>query len=175
MARIVSALCLLLLAAGCASAAPQEREAYVLAHPHAWIELTISDRTVPDVPPPKDSGDSWHKPERCSISVQIDGEPWFSGVGYPQGEASPYAVSTGFRFPVAVGPRSITMSYGGCRVRDDAVATSVFSSEVAAMEFQVHELVFDGGSLTPQEPRADSRVSLEDIYEAITGVRSPEE
>jgi len=175
VSRSSVAFCLLLLLPGCATAAPEERTAYVLARPHAWVELTIADPIVPDVPPADDSEDPWRRPQSCSVSVEIDGEPWFRGSGYPQGETSPYVVETGFRFPVPVGTTSLTMTYGGCRVAGRELQSLSFVAEITAVETLAYEVVFDGSRLVSQPPRANTNVTLEDIYEAVTGRRSPAE
>jgi hypothetical protein len=35
---------------GCVTAVPEERRAYALARPHAWVEVTIADASIPSVP-----------------------------------------------------------------------------------------------------------------------------
>lgn len=160
---------------GCSTAATEERRAYVLARPHAWVELTIADAQIPDLPKSSDSEAPWERPESCSVSVALDGEPWMSGRLFPQGERAPYSANSGFRFPVPVGQSDLRISYGGCRVAGREPISVQVQTRVVAEEALVYELVFDGTRLDPLPVRPDSVVSLEDVYEAVTGRRAPAE
>ena len=159
--------------AGCATAAPEERRAYVLAHPHAWIEVTLVDRNIPDVPIARgESAERTERPDRCSVAVEVNGEPWFTGSVFPKGDRAPYSAESGFRFPVPVGRTAVEVHYSGCRVVGDD--TSVHrATELTTDEGLVYEVVFDGDRLDALAPRPDPMVTLEEVYEAVTGRRSP--
>ena len=47
------------------------------------------------------------------------------------------------------------------------------SADLLIEEGQTHEVVFDGAELAVRAPYPNEVVTLEDIYEAITGRRSP--
>jgi hypothetical protein len=175
MRRLWWLLVLGALLPGCATASSEDRRAYILAHPHGWVEITISDPYVPDVPPAEDSDDPWQRPRSCGVSVELNEEPILYESAYPSGEAAPYATTTGFRFPAPVGPTELRFSYSGCRLADGKRASLELSAAFSIQEQQTHELVFDGAELSVRAPRPNEVVTLEDIYEAITGRRSPRE
>jgi hypothetical protein len=96
---------------GCATASSEDRRAYILAHPHGWVEITIPDPYVPDVPPAQDSDDPWQRPSSCGVSVELNDEPVLYESAYPSGESAPYSASIGFRFPAPVGATELRFSY----------------------------------------------------------------
>jgi hypothetical protein len=159
----------------CATASSEDRRAYILAHPHGWVEITISDPYVPDVPPPEDSDDSWHRPSSCGVSVKLNDEPILYESAYPSGDSAPYSTRTGFRFPAPVGATDLRFSYSRCRVADRQSVSLELSAVLFIEENQNHEVVFDGAGLEVRAPHPNEVVTLEDIYEAITGRRSPAE
>ena len=175
MRRFSLFLVLGVLLPGCATASSEDRRAYILAHPHGWVEITVSDPYVPDVPPAEDSEEPWQRPSSCSVSVKLNDEPLLYGSAYPSGELAPYSASTGFRFPAPVGATELRFSYGRCRLADGEIAAIELSAVLLLEEGQTHEVVFDGEELAVRAPHPNEVVTLEDIYEAITGRRSPGE
>jgi hypothetical protein len=150
-------------AAACASTL-QERRDYILAHPHGWVELSLDDRAVPALPASEEEPDRLVRPESCSVTVSLDREPFVYGQAYPTGDAAPYAAKTGFRFPAPVGPARITVVYAGCD-REAATAELYIGVE----DQRVVEVHFDGEALAADPPRENPVVTLEDVYEAVTG------
>jgi len=175
MRRFWSFLVFSLLLPGCATASSGDRRAYILAHPHGWVEITISDLEIPDVPPAEDSDDPWQPPSSCGVSVELNDEPILYESAYPSGEMAPYSARTGFRFPAPVGPTQVKFSYSRCRVANDETVSLELSAVLLIEEDQIHEVVFDGAELAVRAPHPNEVVTLEDIYEAITGRRSPGE
>jgi len=168
-----SILVLGVLLPGCATASSEDRRAYILAHPHGWVEITIADPHVPDVPADEDSDDPWQKPTSCGATVELDEEPFLYGAAYPSGDAAPYSAKTGFRFPAPVGATELRFAYSRCRLTDGETATLGLSAVFVIEEGQTHEVVFDGTQLSVRAPHPNEVVTLEDVYEAITGRRSP--
>jgi hypothetical protein len=162
------ALAILFIPATACAGASVDRRAYILAHPHGWVELTIFDSQVPDIPPRRDDGE-WGKLGDCSVHVYINSEPLLRDSAYPDGEAAPYVVDTGFRFPAPVGDSDVGLNYVGCRVEDEEKATVDSSTTLRIEEDQMHELRFDGSSLSALAPVPNEVITLEDVYEAVTG------
>ena len=175
MRGFLSFLVLGALLPGCATASSEDRRAYILAHPHGWVEITISDPYVPDIPPAEDSDDPWQRPSSCGVSVELNDEPILYGSAYPSGPSAPYSASTGFRFPAPVGATELRFSYSRCRVADGETVSLDLSAVLLIEEDQTHEVVFDGADIAVRAPHPNEVVTLEDIYEAITGRRSPGE
>ncbi len=175
MRRYWAFLVLAVLLPGCATASSEDRRAYILAHPHGWVEITISDPNVPDVPPAEESDDPWQPPSSCSVSVTLNDEPMLYAFAYPSGESAPYSASTGFRFPAPVGDTELRFSYSQCRVAEGETVSLELSAVLLIEQDQTHEVVFDGAELAVRAPHRNEVVTLEDIYEAITGRRSPGE
>jgi len=175
MRRYWSFLVLAALLPGCATASSEDRRAYILAHPHGWVEITIFDPYVPDVPPAEDSDDPWQRPSSCGVSVELNDEPILYGSAYPSGESEPYSASTGFRFPAPIGATALRFSYSRCRVADGETSSLELPAVLLIEEDQTHEVLFDGTELAVRAPHPNEVVTLEDIYEAITGKRSPSE
>ena len=157
---------------GCATASSEDRRAYILAHPHGWVEITISDPFIPDVPPGEDSDDPWLRPSSCGVSVKLNNEPILYEAAYPSGQSAPYAASTGFRFPAPAGATDLRLSYSRCRVTDGKTDSLELSAILFIEEGQTHEVVFNGAEIVVRPPHPNEVVTLEDIYEAITGRRS---
>jgi hypothetical protein len=164
---------LLLLLPACATAASEDRRAYILAHPHGWIEVTIADAFIPDIPPGEDSDEAWHAPFSCAVRVWVNDEPFLYDQAYPIGDAAPYRAETGFRFPASVGAVELGFSYQGCRVRENEVVAINANTLILVEEGKTHEVIFNGATLEVRTPRPSSVLTLEDVYEAITGRRSP--
>jgi hypothetical protein len=156
-------------AAACASTL-QERRDYILAHPHGWVELSVDDRAVPAVPESDGEPDRLVRPYSCSVDVSLEREPFVNGSAYPMGDAAPYAVKTGFRFPAPVGRASIAVEYRGCDgVQGEDAVTKTVELSVAVEEGRVVEVHFDGEALAADPPRENPVVTLDDVYEAVTG------
>lgn len=175
MRTLLSLLVAGALLPSCATASSDDRRAYILAHPHGWVEITISDALVPDLPATQESDDPRQRPHSCRVSVSLDGEPILLDSAYPTGESAPYSVSTGFRFPAPRGETALAFSYRGCRVANGEAVPLELGAVLTIHENQTHEVVFDGVELAVRAPRPNEVVSLQDVYEAITGRRSPAE
>lgn len=152
-----------------AQVAGEERRAYVRARAHGWVEITLADLAIPPVAAGDPEAPVWVRPVQCSLSVELDGEPWFTSSLYPQGESAPYFLQSGFRFPAPVGPQNLRLTYSGCRA-----TAVVLIAPLLVQPGTLYELVFDGSELDALPARPDREVSLEDIYEAVTGRRSPD-
>jgi hypothetical protein len=85
------------------------------------------------------------------------------------GDTPPYSAATGFRFPAPVGPALLAVQYRGCDVADGKASTTSAELYVDVEENRVIEVHFDGASLAAEPPRDDTVVTLDDIYEAVTG------
>ena len=175
-ARVLALLPLVLPC--CATAASEDRRAYILAHPHGWIELTIADRSVPPIPvdsEPKDGkADLWVIPPHCDVEVHVNGEPFISDRAYPapDGDEPLARVDTGFRIPAAVGAARVHLVYNHCRIEGEETKGVSLDAEIVVQENTTHEILFNGEALYAEPPRPNNVVTLEDVYEAITGRRS---
>ena len=177
MQRFVRACALLLLVAvapGCATALSQERRDYVLAHPHGWIELSLKHQGIANISVEKDGETVLERPRSCHVRIEINEEPYFGDFVYPYGEEEPYMVDSGFRFPVPVGDVELNVLYSGCNIEEAEETTRAADIVVNIEEGMVLDVDFDGDSLVAGVPSPDSKVTLEDVYEAITGKRSAE-
>lgn len=160
------ALTILMIPATACAGASADRRAYILAHPHGWLELTIFDSRVPDIPV-RNAEDEWKKPVSCGVYVSVDSEPLLRDFAYPDGDTAPYVVDTGFRFPVPVGDSDIELRYEGCRVENDEEISIGVATDLRIEEDQVHELDFDGSSLSVMAPVPNEVITLEDVYDAV--------
>jgi hypothetical protein len=159
---------ILVAAVACASTL-QERRDYILAHPHGWVELSLADRAVPQVPESDDEPDTLVRPDSCSVEVLLDREPFVYGSAYPVGDTPPYSAATGFRFPAPVGPALLAVQYRGCDVADGKASVASAELSIGVEENRVVEVHFDGAALAADPPRDDTVVTLDDIYQAVTG------
>lgn len=159
---------ILVAAVACASTL-QERRDYILAHPHGWVELSLADRGVPQVPESEDEPDTLVRPDSCSVEVLLDREPFVYGSAYPVGDTPPYSAVTGFRFPAPVGPALLAVRYRGCDVADGKASAASAELYIGVEEGRVVEVHFDGAALAADPPRDDTVVTLDDIYQAVTG------
>lgn len=160
---------ILVAAVACASTL-QERRDYILAHPHGWVEVSLADPNVPQVPVSEDEP-GLARPESCSVEISLDREPFVYGSAYPVGDAPPYTVETGFRFPAPVGPALLAVQYRGCDVADGKASLASAELYVGVEEGRVIEVHFDGAALVADPPRENPVVTLDDIYEAVTGAK----
>ncbi len=164
-------------ALACASSLPIERRDYILAHPHGWVEVKIDDRGVPLVPEheTKDGKQvvkDWVKPTYCTVSVAVDGEEFVERVQvFPQGDRAPFRADSGIRFPALIGTPIVKLSWYGCRVKGEDTETVEQEIFVAVERDLVTDISFDGAQLFTAAPRADTVVTLDDVYEAVTGGR----
>ena len=147
----------------------EERRDYILAHPHGWVEVSLEYSEIPQVPSAAKEGGDPDRPDSCSLEVRIDREPFVYGSTYPVGDAPPYSIKSGFRFPVPVGPARIEVRYAGCDVAAQKPSSVTARSEITVEEDRVTEVSFDGARLVAQPTRENSVVTLEDIYNAVTG------
>ena len=167
-----TALCATALAA-CAASLPTERRDYILSRPHGWVELSISDLAIPLVPESEEAGAALVRPPACGVEIELDREPFVGGAVYPNGEQAPFMASSGYRFPAPVGSVHLALRYSDCRVAAGKAAAVTAEADLAIGEGQVTEIAFDGERLAASAPRADRAVTLESIYEAVTGHARP--
>ena len=161
-------------AVACAATLDSDRRDYILAHPHGWVEVSIADGHVPQVPETDSEGRlvSFVRPDDCSIEVRLDREPFVYNAVYPTGEQPPYSVKSGFRFPAPVGPALLSIHYAGCDRNGDAVSSTDAQLSIAVEQARVVQVHFDGTELVADPPRDNSVVTLDDLYEAITVARN---
>jgi hypothetical protein len=129
----------------------------------------VADAEIPQVPKSAGEPGTLVRPSSCTIEVSLDGEPFVGGSSYPTGNAPPYAADTGFRFPAPLGPAELVVEYSGCDVESGKAASVKVSGPIAVERDRVSEVRFDGLRLTALPVRDDSAVTLEDLYQAITG------
>jgi hypothetical protein len=170
MRRFSSIAVVALAFAACAASLPIERREYILSRPHGWIELEVEDSAIPLVPLSEEDP-KLVRPSSCYLEVLLDREPFFGGHLYPDGEAEPFRVRSGFRFPAPVGTAAISSSYAGCAMRDGKEAIVEYQAEVPVADSMVTDVRFDGSVLHVGAPRADTAVTLERIYDAVGGGR----
>jgi hypothetical protein len=171
--RILSSIAVVCLAfAACASTLPIERREYILSRPHGWLEITVADSAIPMVPV-SDEDRTLIRPRWCHLDIRLGNEPYVDGTLYPDGAEAPFRVSSGFRVPVPVGPVTITGGYSGCDYADGKTDGVDYSVEIVVYESMVTELSFDGTTMNVGPTRNDTAVTLERIYEAVSGGGSP--
>jgi len=141
----------------------------LLSRPHGWVELSIADDRIPEVPEGDETPNVFVRPPECYVSVRLEGEPYASIAVFPTGDRAPFAVKSGMRFPAPVGPARVEVSYRGCDVDAGEAATRGASIAIAVAESRVTEIAFDGDALVASAPRNDTVVTLDDVYEAVTG------
>ena len=103
----------------------------------------------------------------------MNDEPMLIESAYPTGESAPYSAQTGLRFPAPVGASALKFSYSRCRVAEDEIVELERQAIFLVAENKTHEVVFNGEEPAVREPRPNEVVTLEDVYEAITGRLSP--
>jgi len=147
------------------------RSDYILAHPHGWVEVSIVDTAIPAVPVSQSEGKpvEWARPLVCSIDIRLDREPFARGDLYPAGDRPPFSAKSGFRFPAPVGPSLLTVNYSGCDLRGGELAETDAQLYIGVEDSRVVEVHFDGTELVADPPRDNSVVTLDDLYEAVTG------
>jgi hypothetical protein len=106
------------------------------------------------------------------VAVAIAGEEYVSGIQvFPQGERAPFRADSGIRFPAPVGTPILKLSWDGCRVKGEEVAGVEREIFIAIERDRVTEVAFDGDALSTSAPSEDTVVTLDDVYEALTGKR----
>ena len=107
----------------------------------------------------------------CFLEILLDREPFVDGSVYPDGDAEPFDVRSGFRFPVPVGTVAISVAYSACdRPSEGREAGRIdLSAAVPVAQAMVTDLAFDGEALVVGAPRPDTAVTLERIYDAVSG------
>jgi len=160
----------LLTTSGCATAVSPAREAYILAKSHGWVEITISDTSVPARPPRE--GDEKEYPVSCYLSVNVNHENYMRDELYPIGENSPYSIESGFRIAVSEGVSNIEVTYGGCRVVENEVINHTVETTVSIREGWVTPIVFDGDSLAVGVSELNKAVTLESINDRLKNIES---
>lgn len=153
----------------CAAGISRERRDYILSHPHGWVELSVNDYQIPNTPQKEDKKTILKKPYHCPVTIKLNDEPYFRDYVYPFGEEEPYEVESGFRFPAPVGIISLRITYSGCDVIEGKRGTIERDIEIDVIENMVIKLNFDGNSLVLEETSPNKKVTLEDIYKAVTG------
>jgi len=161
----------LLSTSGCASAASPAREAYILAKPHGWLDVTIEDKAVP-AKPKKEKNESLPEPVPCYLTVAVNGEEYLSEQLYPMGENPPYNINTGFRFAVPVGNSKITISYNSCKVEGKVMTKFNVSAFAIIEEKMVTPVLFDGNSLSLGEVASNKVITLESIDNRLKSIES---
>ncbi len=153
----------------CAAAISQERRDYILSHPHGWVELSVNDYQIPKTPQKEEKKTVFKRPYQCPVTIKINEEPYFRDYVYPFGEEEPYGIESGFRFPVPIGIIFFEIIYSGCDVIEGKEGNINRDIEIDVIENMVLKLNFDGNSLVLEETSPNKKVTLEDIYEAVTG------
>ena len=159
----------------CASGPSVERRDYILAHAHGWVEVSILDADVPDVPTERDERVVIERPSSCYLTVSLDREPFAGSDVFPVGDTAPYELTMGYRFPAPVGPAVLELRYSGCDVNEGKAASVVLELPIRVEARSVSEVHFDGTALIADPLRPNRVVSLDDVYEAVTGKRTPGE
>jgi hypothetical protein len=72
-----------------------------------------------------------------------------------------------------VGPTRLELVYSGCGMDAGKATRPTAEIAIGVEEERVTEVRFNGAQLVTLPPRADSVVTLEEIYEAITGKPTP--
>ena len=163
----------LLTSAACTAAVSPNREAFIRAHEHGWVELRVVDD---DVPLPEGPGsEEGPEPPVCRTRLTLNEEPFLDELLYPFGKAPPYRLETGFRFPVSAGLYAAVLSYSSCdglSGRDRSVRVTV-SLDVNAQ--LVTPLFFDGVNLIVEPQVENDAMTLDRVYEKLVEFRLEKE
>jgi len=152
------------------------RKAYILSQPHGFVEIEFVDNEIPSKITPKDltpeeAGEWKPSPPSCHLVVYLNNEKFLFEDIFPFGQSPPYFVETGFRFPAPIGAFVMEIYYAGCDVEpgeDGLQATSKkLSVEIDVMEGFVTPVYITGDSITMDPQRADTVVTLDDIYKRL--------
>jgi hypothetical protein len=170
---LVGGMLLSVVVAGCAVAMSPSREAYILAHPHGFVEIAVSDASVPLIENATfdDKGvktsSTLQKPDVCYLNVLVGSELFLDhGFVWPEGETAPFVVSSGFRFPVPVGRyKKLEVVYAGCDA--ESVKTSI---PLEVHEGMVSSVRFDGQSLKSDGFRENHVTTLEDVVNSLNAI-----
>ena len=158
----------------CGATVSDSRRAYITSRPHGWVEISFFDQLVPFVPTSdSDSGDR-SGPEKCTFTLKLNGELFLTEDLFPIGPTEPFVVETGFRFPAPIGKGKLDLTYRGCRFEGNKEHVVKASTRIQIHSGMVTPILFDGELVSTGPEWADTEVTLEDIYEAITGRRRPD-
>ncbi len=152
----------------CAARVSESRTAYITAHDHGWIEFVLRDPNVLSAPA-ADPSTNGVRPSSCQIQLQYKGESYVSEEVYPTGEVEPFIVDTGFRFPVPAGRGRIEFQYSGCDFDGDEPDKVQLGERIRIFTNTVTVVEFDGETLFTLENQPNAKVTLDNIYEAVTG------
>ena len=156
----------------------QDRRDYILAHPHGWVEVQVTDQHVPLARPTKEDPNPTHPPTYCNVKATIDGEPFLNEQVYPFGTVEPFQVDTGFRFPVPIGAAQLLLTYLGCDALPDKAPPVQTTLPVVVYEEMVTPVQFDGTTTMAGKIYENTVVTLDKIYELLqqnrSGVREPQ-
>lgn len=168
-------LLLVISISACAASLPQDRRDYVLARPHGWIEVTLADHNIPYLPPTREKPDEPVFPHSCHVQVKINNETFLSSRAYPYGEEPPFTVDSGFRFPAPAGMLDLHFVYSGCDVEEGKETSTIIETMLDVTPNHVTEIKFNGEDLVVIPEKKNRVVTLEDIYEELTGNREAQE
>jgi hypothetical protein len=162
----------LLVISGCATAVTPAREAFILARPHGWIELTIVDDNVPAIPVKDDNTLTKAQAPRCSIVMSINGENYLSEQILATGDNTPFSINTGFRIAVPAGNALLKLNYIGCKVEKGRFTNYITKVNTTVAEDFITSLSFDGMVLSTQEQRRNEYITLEAIDARLKRIES---
>ena len=159
--KTVLVLVLSLILPACAVAqVPEPRERFIRARDHGWVELEVNDEEVAQVPFTHGDGTvSFVRPDSCRVLASVNREPVLDQMVFPVGDVEPFAVRSGFRFPLPTGTRDIELQYLGCRGQGDQTVATTLTVESGSLTI----LEFDGTRLTVQRPIPDPATTIESI------------
>ena len=158
----------------CGATVSQSRRAYITSRPHGWVEVSIFDKRIPFVPASDSNSGDRSGPEKCRFMLKLNGELFLTEDLFPIGPTEPFVVETGFRFPAPIGKGTLNLTYRGCRFDGSEEHIVKASTRIQINSGMVTPIHFDGELVSAGPEWPDTEVTLEDIYEAITGRRQPE-
>lgn len=173
---------ILLTVLGCAKKVvaniSESRKAYITSQPHGWIEVELFDDNIPAKEKPKDltpeEAAEWKpSPPSCHLVVYLNNEEFLSEDIFPYGQAPPYSVNTGFRFPAPIGVFALEIYYLGCDVEQSEGDTQIkpsrkiLSSEIDIIENNVTTVFTSGDSIKIDEPRENTVITIDDVYKQL--------
>lgn len=176
---------ILISALGCAKKVvaniSESRKAYITSQPHGWVEVELFDDNIPSREKPKDltpeEAAEWRpSPPSCHLVVYLNNERFLSEDIFPYGQAPPYIVETGFRFPAPIGIFAIDIYYFGCDVEQVEGETQsdpslkILSSEIEIVEDHVSTVFTSGDSIKLDPPREYEVITLDDIYRQLKAI-----
>ncbi len=161
-------ICALILSIpNCAGAITEARRSFILAHPHGWIEISVKDRHVPAKPLEDDRTEI--VPLVCVIEAFMNNERYLSEYIKAFGDAPPYSIDIGYRFPAPVGYKTLNLTYSNCRVDEETnkVIRSSYPIEIEIKENFMTPIEFDGERAIINDHRTNDEPSLKSINETL--------